>query len=425
MKKSTFLTEAERVVMVETAAAPQLPGTILRDFEMILDFIGTEGVPVSPKSSEFNLAKLPEINARLVEPGNIGFSRGRQISFPHVDALHLLLRYSHLVRIDRSQSTSRMVVDAALRQRWQALNPSERYFTLLEAWWRFSEDDSESAGFSAASGFDYRVRLLDRLRPSRKSKKFVAKEHESLLYLLGMYQIALLQMFGMVELKQGEVVVGKGWKIERMIATPWGLAACASYKRVFAETYTSFLTALPATNSHSMDSDAEEDEAGQHPFQRWAAEVSPVFPAWKNALGELDAAAAQRGTITFKVSLTKDIWRRIAMPAEYSFADLAMMIITAFNFDDDHLYGFYYHDEYGVKRSLDDHRCEQPMEEYADAVELGRAGLGVKQKIGFIYDFGDEWRFDVLVEKVDESKTIGEPMIIDKAGKSPKQYQWD
>ncbi|MBK9022125.1 MAG: hypothetical protein IPL72_20075 [Sulfuritalea sp.] len=221
MKPSTILSDRERAVLTEMAAAPQLPGTIVRDFEMLLDFIGTEGVPVSPKSSEFAIAKLPEINARLIEPANVGLSRGRQVSFPHVDALHWLLRYSQMGRIARDKATPRMVVDAPMRQRWQGLNPTERNFALLEAWWNFADEDRESPGFGSGMRADYRARLLERLRPKRNSEKYATEDYEVYLRLIGTKQIALLQMFGMIEIDQEKLIHGAGWKIERMFATSW------------------------------------------------------------------------------------------------------------------------------------------------------------------------------------------------------------
>ena len=421
MKPSTILSDRERAVLTEMAAAPQLPGTIVRDFEMLLDFIGTEGVPVSPKSSEFAIAKLPEINARLIEPANVGLSRGRQVSFPHVDALHWLLRYSQMGRIARDKATPRMVVDAPMRQRWQGLNPTERNFALLQAWWNFADEDRESPGFGSGMRADYRARLLERLRPKRNSEKCATEDYEVYLRLIGTKQIALLQMFGMIEIDQEKLVHGAGWKIERMFATSWGVAACASYRRAFGETAEDFLKELIAGQGQSVVSNEEEYYP---PFYRWAAEINPLFPAWKTGINEPDEVVPQRGTITFKVSLNKDLWRRIVMPSDYTFADLAMTILKAFKFDDDHLYQFFYKDEYGIKRALDDHRCDEPMEEFADVVKLGLARLGPKQKIDFRYDFGDDWRFEVLVEGIDELSELRKPKILEKAGKAPKQYDW-
>lgn len=47
------------------------------------------------------------------------------------------------------------------------------------------------------------------------------------------------------------------------------------------------------------------------------------------------------GTYVFKVSLAKDLWRRIEISAEHTLLDLHRTIQKAYNFDDDHLYSFF------------------------------------------------------------------------------------
>ncbi len=89
MSSSIVLTEKERAILTATGVAEPLPGTVLGNIDRLLAYIGTVGVAVSPKTSEFAIALLPEMNARLLEPGHIGLARGRQQSYPQLDGLHL------------------------------------------------------------------------------------------------------------------------------------------------------------------------------------------------------------------------------------------------------------------------------------------------------------------------------------------------
>ena len=45
----------------------------------------------------------------------------------------------------------------------------------------------------------------------------------------------------------------------------------------------------------------------------------------------------------------------------------------------------------------------------------------------FLFDFGDNWEFQVLLEKIKQGrKDFEHPQIIDKQGKAPVQYpNWD
>lgn len=46
----------------------------------------------------------------------------------------------------------------------------------------------------------------------------------------------------------------------------------------------------------------------------------------------------------------------------------------------------------------------------------------------FIFDFGDRWEFNIMLESVDENHTINDAgaEFLDKKGEAPKQYpDWD
>ena len=41
----------------------------------------------------------------------------------------------------------------------------------------------------------------------------------------------------------------------------------------------------------------------------------------------------------------------------------------------------------------------------------------------FLFDFGDNWEFDVTLEEVDEAKTLAKPVILESKGAAPPQYR--
>lgn len=47
------------------------------------------------------------------------------------------------------------------------------------------------------------------------------------------------------------------------------------------------------------------------------------------------------GTYTFKVGLSKTVWRKINLAYKHTFGDLHNAIQEAFEFDNDHLYAFF------------------------------------------------------------------------------------
>jgi hypothetical protein len=417
------LTDADRAVFSAVAAAKAPPGTIVRDFEALLSYLGADGIPVSPKECEFAIARLPELNSLLTYPVPIGLSRGRQASYPHVDGLHLLLRFSRLGRIDRSRSTPRMVLDTAMLAKWQLLNPTEQYFSLLERWWHLADGENDLWGSAAGRFAEYRYDFLKRKRPHSGASK--QESPDPLSYLLGSRQIALMQLFGLLDIESEAAVVGRGWKIKRMAATRWGLSASATYLKASGYSTGALLERLlvPSVENSAATEELSDADAGLSPFYSWAKVVLPSFPAWRNILGGVDAVEPFRGSMTFKVSLGQSVWRRIVVPAASSFEDLAEFILDTFEFDDEHLYQFRYQDEYASLRMLADPRCSDVYDDCADEVTLGEAGLLPGQLVEFRYDFGDNWRFKVLLEKRDASEGGGKPEVLAEHGKAPQQYQ--
>ena len=67
------------------------PGTVLRDFQMLLSLVRKRELPVSKRLQLPPLQVLPEINTRLVHPVALGLKRPQLKSYPHVQGLYLLL----------------------------------------------------------------------------------------------------------------------------------------------------------------------------------------------------------------------------------------------------------------------------------------------------------------------------------------------
>lgn len=103
----------------------------------------------------------------------------------------------------------------------------------------------------------------------------------------------------------------------------------------------------------------------------------------------------------FKITLAHSkpsIWRRVLVPSSFSLRKFHDVIQTCFNWDGSHLYLF---DIY--KEILDD---EQPR---SLSQKLSKLGLNLKKKFRYIYDFGDDWEHDIVLEKI----------ILDKANIYP------
>jgi hypothetical protein len=129
------------------------------------------------------------------------------------------------------------------------------------------------------------------------------------------------------------------------------------------------------------------------------------------------------GCYDLKVSLTNKIHRTIRIAGTDTFEDLHEAIQDAFDFGNDHLYAFFMD---GKRWSRNGESYWSPMNEEgisADEVEIGTAGLTEGKKFLYLFDFGDEWQFNVqvLVIKTEE-KEPDNWSIIESVGDNPSQY---
>ena len=44
-------------------------------------------------------------------------------------------------------------------------------------------------------------------------------------------------------------------------------------------------------------------------------------------------------------------------------------------------------------------------------------------RIGFLFDFGDQWDFDIQTENMNADSMIGKPQVLERHGEAPEQYR--
>ena len=151
--------------------------------------------------------------------------------------------------------------------------------------------------------------------------------------------------------------------------------------------------------------------------------MAPVFPEGtiKNTVSE--APAIEKGCFLFKVSVSPGVWRKIQLSHLHTLLDLHEAIQDAFDFDDDHLYSFFM-DAKRYSRNV----YESPNSEngpYVDEVNIGELELYEGQRILYLFDYGDSWEFNIVLEKIDSRGPLPlNPKIVEKKGKAPEQYRY-
>jgi hypothetical protein len=410
-KRSLF--EPERILREQQITETE-PGPILHDFEAFLDFIASQQIVTTSKFHLLPMDRLAALNAQMARPIEIGLKRPQQKSYPHLHGLFLLARTTGLMRAQRLKQGSLLALDAATMASWNELNPAERYFALLEAWWlRVSmEIVGEHSGWM--TGMQSHCLML--LREIPEEGRQIDKGWETSLSYWGMYNLALIEMFGLLQIERGEPQKNKGWIIAGIEHTDFG--------RALVHLVSNWVSPRELLQRLEQEERDDASRGGKAVFDAYRKLVQPYFPEWQKSLTLPTEDVHRDGVFTFNVSLGK-LWRRIAIPAELTLDDLSLAILDAYEFDNDHLHRFTYQNRFG--RFVRIYHHEMHESSCSNETLVGRLPLHPGDVMEYLFDFGDEWRFDVLLEKVDPPNPGMEvPELIESHGKAPPQYpSWD
>ena len=404
--KSRSLPKTAIAVLKQQQITESQPGSILKDFQTLLDFIGDEGIVVSGKYCLIPLKRLSDLNQRLSVPIELDLKRPTQKSYSPINGLYLLLRASGIGQIVNRGKKKLLTLQPELLKSWRSLNSTERYCTLLEAWLIRGHGEMLGERRSVHNAGSKCIQYWSHISNQDKAFSSYSDQH-TLSYWPELHNLALMSLFGFLQVESGKPEAGKGWRIRRVKKLPFGDALMQAIIHAYTE--------------QGMIWESEDDPT--IPFGELQPALQPYFPAWRNTLA-VPAQAFRPGVYVFKVSLGK-IWRRIALSSDMTLADLSGMILDAVDFDSDHLDMFRYKNHLG--------RTVEATHPYADGypctndVQLGDLPLAEGASMTYIFDFGDWWEFDVQLEKVEADRSRQNyEAILEGHGEPPLQYpNWD
>ena len=405
-KKSTIFTIKEsQEILNNQIITNEHPGSILMDFNMLLNYIGEKGLQTGGKYGFFPMGKLAEINSKLTHTIGLSSKRPQQKAFPHIHGLYLLLRSTGITYLKMIGKKRYLLIDEMTLQSWNSLNLTEQYFTLLEAWLLQGNKEliqEKQKGFpnhmARCSIFFEHFYKDNFLIPAQKKDEFQN--------FPGWYNIALLQLFGFIRVKTSQQHIDTFWLIDQIQGTDFGKVMIPFLKAdIFERVFIS-----------------KSIWGKKFQFGEWQSLLHPYFPEWNNNL-IMKEPEFQEGEYIFKVSLYS-VWRRIGISGNLELEALSDAILKAFDFDDDHLYQFTYKNQKGI--SVEVYAPQFDEDPSTTEVRIGEMGLNPGDTLFYLYDFGDQWEFSLILEKIDENnKEISTPVLLESYGESPEQYECD
>jgi len=409
------------------------PTPLLRDFALFTQYLRTHHI-VLTKVNEFIPRKdLYELNQRMTHPLPDTTPRTDQTLYPLLHLFyHLILAGKLFQKV--SGKGSRLVLKPTGRlQAYEELKLTEKYFFLLETLWIDADWKKLQVEYSWHS-FLYSVRdVMEYLSMRQPGEEIQLKGEDTSdmarILLSWNYFLLYFSYFGFWKVTRDANLALRDlpkrfFSAESITPSSFGVTLA----RVLSETRDLFYwnlpyrrkeygewQAIPGSPLPGEDSSAGAGESFFLPF-------TPLFPE-----GELAKTLPREGvkfvdgTYVFKVALAKDLWRRIEISADHTLLDLHRAIQKAYNFDDDHLYSFFMDG-----KAWSHERFISPYEEggpWVDDVRIGELGLFIGQNILYLFDYGDEWHFQVELEEIrTEGLKPRKPKIIEREGKAPEQY---
>ena len=406
MKKKKAILKPDQILCLKNQTfSENEPGTLLKDFSSLLDFIGPGGIPVSGKNHLMAIKLLPQLNLLMSHPLDVKLKRPQQKSFPHINGLYLLLRASGLTQIAFEKKEAKLMLDNKVLADWKLLNPTERYFALFHGWWL--RGSAEIIGESSSDYYNGLYASLDFFQNALKdglNLKEKPHDFDYFRYTPGFHNMALMELFGFIRIEQDATLSGENWPIVNITPTTWG--------RALLNHFSKHLTSFDEHVNDQSDYDL---------IELWDSELKNHLPALEKSLKEPEIEEIQHSSYVFKVSLGS-AYRKITAPGTTSLEELAGSILSAFHFDNDHLYEFIYKNRYGI--------TERVVHPYVESDELcttdcviGELPIYKGMELTFHFDFGDDWRFQLIVESIESKDTsCSGPTVIEQHGKPPEQY---
>lgn len=411
----------------------EYPSYIVKNFRTYLNYLSIHQIKLTKAKGYFTKKDLSAMYSQM--KGEIGEvpQHATQIGYPMLHLFYHLSIALDFVKINRYPSSVVAVIQSQQIELFMGLTATEQYLTLLEAFWMETDWDElqgEKWG-KVPNNIDLLFEELEPIPANQVVELARYKEISShvldygqffyYFYYFGFWTFILDEEKSKSP-KRPISTIGKSImltpffkKIQHALCETW-----EPYKDELQEqAFTLFANLFNLPNEIEKEMEIEKTENKES----LVTLLSPLF-----LKKELTTTLKKKmpsfkvGTYLFKVKLSSSCWRTLQFSSSHTLLDLHNLIQKAFDFDDDHLYAFYMD---GNKYSK--HYYNAPMDyhgPYVNEAKIGELNLYEGQSFLYLFDFGDEWEFNIHLLKITEGEEVRVPQIKEKFGEAPDQYNW-
>ena len=124
----------------------------------------------------------------------------------------------------------------------------------------------------------------------------------------------------------------------------------------------------------------------------------------------------------YPVGMSREIYRVIRISGKDTLDRLCSVIISSFDFIDEHLYEFCMDNRMYSACSF---QSDPDYGEPSTKIALDKLCLDKGQNFSLHYDFGDDWMFTIHVQKIEEEEQKKPPAIVKEKGEIEQYPSWD
>jgi hypothetical protein len=427
-----------------------IPSYLVDDFDTFIDYLIKHDVVLTLKSQNFKQKDLYAMNELMIVPEQDVTPKNNQVFYPLLNLFYHLVLRGKLFYFAGSPGQLKLVPDERLSI-FQQLTDYEKYFFLLETLWIDADWPTLQTNKYNRISLYYVYQVTELLSELKPDEVFQVKG-STYRYLFDYWFVFLKYFFffGFWDFVEGEALTKLEYRADKIIPTEFGVAMAGIlyqerkltfWNQPYQQSYESKIAfdimngkvklsglnvkknkkAREILNNKKKAEIEKEKSRLSEPFFK---AFTGLFPAGvlKKTLPRLEETFIE-GIYILKVSLGRGIWRRIKIAAQHTLLDLHNIIQDVFGFYDDHLYAFYMSNKAWSGDCYNSPQCDTGP--YVHEAKIGDLDLYVGKRILYLFDFGDEWHFKILVEEIKENEDkLSKPVLIGEKGESPEQYDY-
>ena len=428
------------------------PTALLKDFSEFTTYLTHHPVILATAREFIGGRDLWALNEAMSEPVPETTTRTRQTLYPQLHLFYHLALAGELFHKVPGKG-GKLILEATDRlAQYEELKLTERYFFLLETFWVDCDWKKLQSGHGVRLDPPYEVppvmELLSEPAAAKKKKKWkdiFARSLSSLEYL-----VLHLAAFGFWRVELDRETKGRSKhdiRFKRIELTEFGatLAPILAGERDFL--HWNLPTRRQAFGEWKAKPGDPLDEkrvsicrlvtGAKTRLEKKSPEIyggradEPFYQPFEPLVDmeELKRGLPRKriefkdGIYCFNVALKKNLWRRIETAGGHTLEDLHHAIQEAYGFDDDHLYAFFMDGEF-----WSDDKFTSPHDEegpHVDETQIGELDLSEGQRMLYLFDYGDQWLFQIAVEAIRKSRARPhKPKVVGQKGKAPEQYEY-